>query len=83
MPDEAQKEVAGFIIPEMTRQRPNRGVVISVGEGLPGKPITDLKPGDRVHYGKYAGTDVEDPNDPKNVLIIMRQGDIWITETND
>lgn len=80
-PDKALEEIAGLLIPESSRQKPNIGMVIAVGPGLPGKPIEDLKVGDKVHYGKYAGTDVQDPNDDKRILIIMRQGDIWITET--
>lgn len=80
-PKDAMETIAGLHIPESSRQKPNIGTVMAVGPGLPGKPIEDLKPGDTVHYGKYAGTDVNDPNDDKVVLIIMRQTDIWITET--
>ena len=40
-------------IPERSRQRPQEGVVVAVGDG-----VTGVKPGDRVLFGRYAGVDV-------------------------
>lgn len=51
----------GILLPDSVKERPKEGIVMAVG---PGKyqngaiiPMT-LKPGDRVTYGTYAGTDV-------------------------
>ena len=60
-----EKEVAkgGIIIPDTAKEKPIEGEVISVGPGKmteDGKrsPL-DVKAGDRVLFGKYAGTEIK------------------------
>jgi chaperonin GroES len=53
----------GIVLPDSAREKPQRGKVQAIGEGKRlddgrrAKP--DLKKGDVVLFGKYAGTDVE------------------------
>ena len=63
-PLEAEKMTEGGLhIPENAKEQPTRGKVIAVGEGRvddKGKRVPlDVKVGDEVLYGKYAGSDVE------------------------
>ena len=58
-PDETVK--GGIIIPDSAKEKPMEGKVVAVGEGKTddnGKRIPmDVKAGDRVLIGKYAGTE--------------------------
>ena len=57
------KEVAksGIIIPDTAKEKPQEGEVIAVGNGRREKgeliPL-DVKPGDRILFGKYSGNDI-------------------------
>ncbi|MCK9583244.1 MAG: co-chaperone GroES [Endomicrobiales bacterium] len=59
------KEVkkGGIIIPDTAKEKPQEGEVIAVGKGKigdDGKVVAmDVKKGDKVLYGKYAGTEVK------------------------
>lgn len=64
--------VAGIIIPDSAKEKPLKGTVIAVGPGTKDETM-ELKKGDTVLYGKYAGTEVE--LDGEKVLI-MRQNDV-------
>jgi chaperonin GroES len=75
-PEETTK--GGIIIPDTAKEKPMQGEVIAVGNGKvndDGK-ITPLsvKIGDKVLYGKYAGTEINVEGDE---LLIMREGDIF------
>jgi len=52
----------GIIIPDTAKEKPQEGEVIAVGAGKIEKgervPL-DVKPGDRVLFGKYSGTDIK------------------------
>lgn len=63
---------SGIIIPDSAKEKPLRGTVLAVGPGTKDEEM-QLKVGDVVLYGKYAGTEVE--IDRENV-IIMRQNDV-------
>ena len=62
----------GIIIPDTAKEKPQRGTVISVGNGKKDEPMT-VKPGDTVLYGKYAGTEINLENEE---YLIMRESDI-------
>lgn len=64
--------VAGIIIPDSAKEKPQRGTVLAVGNGTKDEPM-ELKAGDKVLYGKYAGTQIEIDNEE---VIIMRQSDV-------
>ena len=71
------KTKGGIIIPDTAQEKPSEGEVIAVGPGgrdESGKLIQiDLKPGNRVLFGKWSGTEVKlDGED----LLIMKESDI-------
>lgn len=70
-----EKTSSGIIIPDTAKEKPQKGKVIAVGEGLKDKPVT-VKVGDNILYGKYAGTEIS--IDGKEYLI-MRNSDIFGT----
>ena len=72
LPVEVEQKVGGIIIPDTAKEKPQRGKVVSVGNGTKDEDMI-LKVGDEVFYGKYAGTEIE--NDGEKYLM-MRQSDI-------
>lgn len=70
-----QKTASGLIIPDTAKEKPQKGKVIAVGDGIKDKPVT-VKVGDNVLYGKYSGTELT--IDGKEYLI-MRNSDIFGT----
>ena len=75
-PKEAEtKTASGLYIPDTAKEKPQQGVVIAVGHGKKDEPM-ELKAGDVVLYGKYAGTEVS-YEDKK--YLIMKQSDVLAT----
>ena len=75
--EEEEKTKGGIIIPDTAKEKPMEGKVIAVGKGKlleDGKvhPL-DVKAGDRVLFGKYAGTEVKIGEEEH---LIMREDDI-------
>jgi chaperonin GroES len=75
---EAEEQVkGGIIIPDTAKETPLEAEVIVVGPGKvndDGKLVpVDVKKGDRVLIGQYAGTDVEVDGEE---VVIVRQDDI-------
>jgi chaperonin GroES len=76
-PDLAEEKTSsGIIIPDTAKEKPQRGTVVAVGGGRyenGTKVEMSVKEGDKVLYGKYAGTELSiDGGD----LLIMRESDI-------
>jgi len=75
--EEEQKTKGGIIIPDSAKEKPNEGEVIAVGNGKvleDGKVrALDIKKGDRILFGKYAGTEVKIENVEH---LILREEDI-------
>ena len=72
-PKEAETQTAsGIYIPDKAQEKPQQGKVVAAGPGKKDEPM-EVKVGDVVLYGKYAGTEVT--VDGKKVLIV-RQSDI-------
>ena len=72
-----EKSKGGIIIPDTVKEKPQEGEVVAVGPGArdeSGKIVAlDLKPGERVLFGKWSGTEVKiDGQD----LLIMKESDI-------
>lgn len=63
---------SGIIIPENAKEKPQKGIVVAVGSGKENNPMT-VKIGDKVLYGKYAGTELKYED---KELLIMREDDI-------
>lgn len=61
--EQEQKTASGIIIPDTAKEKPQIGEVIAVGEGKllqNGQQVPPkVKPGDKVVFNKYAGTEVE------------------------
>jgi chaperonin GroES len=72
-----QKTAGGIIIPDSAQEKPSEGEVVAVGEGArdeDGERIPmDVKPGDRVLFGKWSGTEVKINGED---LLIMKESDI-------
>ena len=76
--EEDTKTAGGIIIPDTAKEKPVQGEVVAVGPGArdeTGKVVPlDLKPGDRVLFGKWSGTEVKiDGQD----VVIMKESDIF------
>ena len=72
-PKEAEtKTAAGIYIPDTAKEKPQQGSVIACGPGKKDEPM-ELKVGDKVLYGKYAGTEL---NVDGKIYIMMRQSDV-------
>lgn len=67
--------MAGIIIPDSAKEKPLKGEVLAVGPGTKDEEM-QLKPGDNVLYGKYAGTEIELDGEK---YLIMRQQDVLAT----
>jgi chaperonin GroES len=73
-----EKETAkgGIIIPDTAKEKPQEGKVIAVGAGKIEKgnrvPL-DVKPGDRILFGKYGGNDITLEGED---YLILREEDI-------
>ena len=72
-----EKTKGGIIIPDTAQEKPQEGEVIAVGPGgrdENGKLIPiDLKPGNRVLFGKWSGTEVKLDGEE---LLIMKESDV-------
>ncbi|MFZ9595782.1 MAG: co-chaperone GroES [Bdellovibrionia bacterium] len=75
--NEEERSKGGIIIPDTAKEKPIQGEIIAVGQGRvteDGKvrPL-DVKKGDRVLFGKYAGTEIKIDGDE---FLMMREEDI-------
>lgn len=75
--EEEEKSSGGIIIPDSAKEKPLEGEVMAVGSGKVlengKKQPLDIKAGDRVLFGKYAGTDVKIEGEEH---LILREDDI-------
>jgi len=73
-----ERTASGIIIPDSAKEKPQKGEIVAIGEGKTAENGTIVKPqvkvGDNVLYGKYAGTEIT--VDGKDYLI-MRESDIF------
>lgn len=75
--EEEEVTAGGIVLPETAKEKPQKGVILSVGPGErdeEGKRIAmDVKVGDVVLYAKYGGTEIK--IDGKK-LLILRESDL-------
>jgi chaperonin GroES len=75
--EQESKSSGGIIIPDTAKEKPMEGEIIAVGPGgrdESGKLIPiDLKPGDRILFGKWSGTEVKIDGEE---LLIMKESDV-------
>jgi chaperonin GroES len=77
-----QQSIGGIIIPDTAKEKPQQGRVIAVGKGRVNDkgevfPL-DVKDGDTVLFGKYAGTEIK--IDGREYLIIREDEILGVTE---
>jgi chaperonin GroES len=75
--EEDDRTTGGIIIPDTAKEKPQQGEVVAVGPGAldeKGKiqPL-EVKPGERVLFGKWSGTEVKIDGED---LLIMKESDI-------
>ena len=75
--EEEEKTKGGIIIPDTAKEKPQEGEVVAVGPGArddAGKvqPL-DVKPGDRILFGKWSGTEVKIDGQE---YLIMKESDV-------
>lgn len=75
--EEERKTASGIVIPDTAAEKPDQGEVITVGNGKVLEDGTvralDVKAGDRVLFGKYAGTTVKIKDEE---FLVLREDDI-------
>jgi len=75
--EEEEKTKGGIIIPDSAKEKPQEGKVVAVGDGKlldngTKVPLT-VKPGDKILFGKYAGTEVKIDGEEH---LILREEDV-------
>jgi len=80
--EEEETTAGGIIIPDSAKEKPQDGVIVATGKGKVredgGISPLDVKNGDRVLFGKYAGTDVTLDGEE---YVILREEDILAVST--
>jgi chaperonin GroES len=75
--EEETMTAGGILIPDTAKEKPQRGEIVAVGKGKlteDGKVLPiDVKVGDKVLFGKYAGTEIKMEGQD---YLIMREDDI-------
>ena len=75
--EEQDQMRGGLYIPDTAKEKPQEGEVLAVGAGKlldNGQRIAiDLKPGDKILFGKYAGTEIKLDGDE---YLILREDDV-------
>ena len=75
--EQDEKTPGGIILPETAKEKPQEGEVVAIGQGKrleDGKLVPmDLKPGDRILFGKYSGNDIKIDGEE---YLIMREDEI-------
>jgi chaperonin GroES len=75
--DAEEKTAGGIIIPDTAKEKPQEGEIVAAGPGARNEqgqlmPL-DVKPGDRVLFGKWSGTEVKIEGQD---LLIMKESDL-------
>jgi chaperonin GroES len=80
--EEQDQRVGGIIIPDTAKEKPQQGKVMAVGTGRindDGKVMPlDVKAGDTILFGKYAGTEIK--LDGEEYLIIREEEILGVIE---
>lgn len=75
--EQEERTAGGILIPDTAKEKPMQGEVVAVGPGERGDdgklhPL-DVKPGDRVLFGKWSGTEVKIDG---GELLILKESDL-------
>lgn len=66
------KTASGILIPDTAKEKPQQGTIVAVGDGKKDQSMT-VKVGDKVLYGKYAGTEIKHENEN---YLLMTEDDV-------
>jgi chaperonin GroES len=70
--EEGEQKQGGIIIPDSAKEKPQQGEVKAVGAGKlldsGARTAVDVKPGDRILFGKYSGADIKVDGDEYMIL---------------
>ena len=79
-----EENVGGIIIPDSAKERPQRGTVIAVGNGVVREGGTrmalDVKPGDVILFGKYTNQEIK--LDGEDYLVMREDEVLAVIETD-
>jgi len=79
-----EEHVGGIIIPDSAREKPQRGTVIAVGDGVVREDGTrlalDVKPGDLILFGKYTSQEIT--LDGEDYLVMRENEVLAVVETD-
>jgi len=82
--EEEEQQIGGIIIPDTAKEKPQEGEVVAVGAGRilesGERQAPDVKVGDKILFGKYAGTEVKYEDEE---FLIMREDDILAKVTQE
>ena len=75
--EEEEKTKGGIIIPDSAKEKPQEGRVVAIGDGKTLEsgqkaPLT-VKPGDKILFGKYSGTEIKIDGEEH---LILREDDV-------
>lgn len=75
--EEETMSAGGIVIPDSATEKPSNGEVVAIGNGAitadGGVRALDVKPGDNVLFGKFAGTEIKVDGEE---LLVMQESDI-------
>ncbi len=75
--EEERTTAGGIVIPDTAAEKPQRGEVVAVGKGKPtddgGVRTPEVQTGDKVLFGKYAGTEIKIDDED---YLVMREDDV-------
>ena len=75
--EEEEKTKGGIIIPDAAKEKPQEGMVVAVGDGKilesGQKAALTVKPGDKILFGKYSGTEIKVDGEEH---LILREDDV-------
>ena len=75
--EEEEKTKGGIIIPDTAKEKPQEGKVVAVGDGKTlesgQKAALTVKPGDKILFGKYSGTEIKIDGEEH---LILREDDV-------
>ncbi|MEN8374121.1 MAG: co-chaperone GroES [Gemmatimonadota bacterium] len=75
--EETEEMRGGLYIPDTAKEKPQQGEVVAVGPGKVNdkgdRTPMEVKPGDRILYGKYSGTEITIDGDQ---VLILRESDV-------
>ena len=75
--DATEEKIGGIIIPDTAKEKPQQAMVEAVGSGKmleTGERVAiDVKPGDRILFGKYSGSEIKIDG---NEYLILREDEI-------